>query len=183
MADSSALASFQAAFAAMSQRERRMVAAAAVAVGVFLIFMVTFSFSTKAESIRGRTTQKLSKLQDVQDLAAGYREAAAAQSAVERQLAASNIRLMSFLEEKAGQKGIELPTINPKADVPVEGTKIIESSVELTLTDQKLNRVLEFLQAIEGGPAIVKVKYLRLEPRVSNESVTAWLTVATYHLK
>jgi general secretion pathway protein M len=29
----------------------------------------------------------------------------------------------------------------------------------------------------------VKVKYMRLEPRPSTESITAWLQVATYHLK
>ncbi len=89
---------------------------------------------------------------------------------------------MSYIEERANQKGIELPSINPKADVPV-GDKIVESSVELTLTDQKLNRLVEFLQALEAGPGIVKVKYLRLEPRVQNETITAWLTVATYHVK
>ena len=87
------------------------------------------------------------------------------------------------LQTLAKKKGVELPTINPKADVALEGTKIVESSVEVTLTDVKLNRLLEFLQAVEGGPGVVKVKYMRLEPRVSNESITAWLQIATYHLK
>lgn len=180
MADLSQLSN---AFSALSQRERRLVAAAGVVVGLFVVFLVTFSFGSKADSIRSRTQGKLRRLGEVQDLAGGFREAAAQQANLERQLAASNIRLMSYLEEKAQAKGIDLPTINPKADVQLEGTKIVESAVELTLTDQKLNRVLDFLSAVEGGPAIVKVKYLRLEPRPSNETVTAWLTIATYHLK
>jgi general secretion pathway protein M len=53
----------------------------------------------------------------------------------------------------------------------------------VTLTDVKLNRLVDFLQAVEAGPGIVKVKYLRLEPRPAQETVTAWLTVATYKLK
>jgi general secretion pathway protein M len=43
--------------------------------------------------------------------------------------------------------------------------------------------LVEFLQAIENGPGVVKVKYLRLEPRPQNETITAWLTIATYRLK
>ena len=51
------------------------------------------------------------------------------------------------------------------------------------MPDVKLNRLLEFLQAVEGAPGVVKVKYMRLEPRVASESITAWLQIATYHLK
>ncbi len=179
----SQLAQLQNSFATLSARERRMVAAAGVAVGVFALFMITFSFSSKATAIRSRTSNKIAKLQEVQDLAAGFGETKRLQDALERQLAASNVRLISYLEERAQLKGLELPTINPKADVPLEGSKIVESSVELTLTDVKINRLIEFLTAIEAGPGIVKVKYLRLEPRVANDTITAWLTVATYHLK
>lgn len=173
----------QTTLATLSARERRMVIFAGLAVLVFVVFMVTFSFSNKANAIRSRTAQKIEKLGRAQDLAAVYNQSKAQREMAERQLAASNIRLSSFLEDVAKQKGVELPTINPKADVALEGTKIVESSVEVTLTDVKLNRLLEFLQAVEGAPGVVKVKYMRLEPRVSNESITAWLQIATYHLK
>lgn len=172
----------QSSLATLSARERRMVLAAGFVVSVFVVFMVTFSFSNKATAIRSRTTQKIDKLTRVQELAASYNQSRAQREMAERQLAASNIRLSSFLEDIAKQKGVELPTINPKADVALEGTKIVESSVEATLT-MRLNRLLEFLQAVEGAPGVVKVKYMRLEPRVASESITAWLQIATYHLK
>lgn len=175
--------SLQGLFAAMSQRERRMVATALVAVVAFSVFMVSHGFSTSAARIRGRTAQKLRILGEAQVLAAGYGEARAKQEALERELAASNVKLISYLEERATQRGLELPTITPRPDVTLEGTKIQESAVELTLTDVKLNRLVEFLEAIEAGPGVVKVKFLRLEPRAKTETVTAWLTVATYHLK
>ncbi|MEW6434049.1 MAG: type II secretion system protein GspM [Myxococcota bacterium] len=176
-------ATLQTSLATLSARERRMVTFAAVAVAVFLVFIITFTFGSKADSIRRRTAEKIAKLEEVQTVAGGYGQARAAQEAMERQLAASNVRLISYLEEKAQKTGIELPTINPKADVQLEGTKIVESAVEVTLTDVKLNRLVEFLTLVEAGPGIVKVRYMRLEPRVSNESITAWLTIATYHLK
>ena len=173
----------QTSFAALSSREKRMVGGGAAALVVFALFAVVMSFGSKADSIRSRTASKISRLDEVQTLAAGYRDARAKQDALENQLRASNVRLVTYLEDKAKPAGIELPSINPKADVPLEGSKIVESAVEVTLTDVKLNRLLDFLQAIEAGPGVVKVKYLRLEPRPAQETVTAWLTVATYKLK
>jgi general secretion pathway protein M len=176
-------ANLQTSFAALSARERRMVLGAGLAVAVFIVFVVTMSFSNKANSIRRRTADKISQLEEVQTLAAGYRDAKAKQDALEAQLRASNVRLVSFLEDKAKPAGIELPSINPKADLPLEGSKIVESAVELTLTDVRLDRLLDFLKAVEAGPGIVKVKYLRLQPRPAQENVTAWITIATYKLK
>ena len=177
----------QTSFAALSSREKRMVGGAGLAITIFVVFMVVFTFNKKAEDIRRRTGDKLLKLDEVQTLANGYRDAKAKQDALEGQLRASNVRLVSYLEEKAKPAGIELPSINPKADVPLEGSKIIESAVEVTLTDVKLNRLVDFIQSVEAGPGIVKVKYLRLEPRPNavpeNGTVTAWLQVATYKLK
>jgi general secretion pathway protein M len=176
-------ASLSTSFSTLTQRERRLVVAAGVAVSVFVIFMVLFSFSSKADGIRRRTQEKLLKLEEVQALAGGYRDRAAAQEALERQLQASNVRLISYLEEKSKKAGLELPSFNPKPEVPLEGSRILENAVELTLTDVKLNRLVDFLTAVEAGPGLVKVKHLRLEPRIQNETVTAWLTVVTYHTK
>lgn len=173
----------QTSFAALSSREKRMVMGAGLAVAVFAVFLTVFTFSNKADDIRRRTDNKIRQLDEIQTLASGYRDAKARQEALENQLRASNVRLVTFLEEKAKPAGIELPSITPKADIPLDGSKIVESSAELTLTDVKLNRLVDFLQSVEAGPGIVKVKYLRLEPRPAQETVTAWLTVATYKLK
>ncbi len=173
----------QTSFAALSSREKRMVGGAAAAVAVFAVFMVIFTFGNKAEAIRKRTNEKISKLDEVQTLASGYRDAKARQDQLEGQLRASNVRLVSYLEDKAKPAGIELPSINPKADMPLENSHIVESSVEVTLSDVKLNRLVEFLQSVEAGPGIVKVKNLRLEPRVAQETVTAWVTISTYRMK
>lgn len=175
--------SVQTSLAAMSEREKRMLAGTSIVVFLFLVLMVSMSSARKAQAIRQRTADGIGHLEDIQTLASGYREAKAKQDGLENQLRSSNIRLVSYLEEKAKPAGIELPSINPKADVPLEGSKIVESAVEVTLTDVKLNRLIDFLQSVEAGPGIVKVKYLRIEPRVAQETVTAWVTVATYKLK
>lgn len=170
-------------FGTLTARERRLVALAGVALVAFLVFVVTLSFANKASSIRARTAQKALLLEEVQTLALGFREVESQRAALEARLRASNVRLASYLEEKGTRAGLEIPSINPRADVTLDGDKIVESAVEVTLTDIKLNRLVDFLQAVESGPGMVQVKYLRVEPRPASESLTAWLTVATYHLK
>jgi general secretion pathway protein M len=177
------LNNLQNSFATLSSRERKMVLGAALAVGVFVVFLVTWNFASSAESIRKRTQAKIARLEEVQDLAATYRDAKGVQEAMEQRLAASNVRLISYLEEKGNKAGLTIPSINPKADVTLEGEKIVESAAEFTLTDVPLNRLVDFLSAVEAGPGVVKVKYLRIEPRLKEETLTAWVVVATYHLK
>lgn len=181
MADLSA--ALQSSFSTLSVRERRLVTAGGLAVVAFVVFMVLFSFGQRAGAIRRTIEKKTGSLETVLTLAAGYRDQRAAQEQVERQLAASNVKLISFLEEKAKAAGVELPSISPKPDLTLDGTKIVESGVEITLTDVKLDRLVEFVTAIEAGPGMVKVKYLRLEPRPASENLTAWISIATYKLK
>ncbi len=176
-------AALQNSFSTLSVRERRLVTAGGLAAVGFIVFMVLFTFGQKADSLRRTIEKKTGTLESVLTLAAGYRDQRSAQEQVERQLAASNVKLISFLEEKAKAAGVELPSISPKPDVTIDGTKIVESGVEITLTDVKLDRLVEFVTALEAGPGIVKVKYLRLEPRPANENLTAWISIATYRLK
>lgn len=177
------LARAQAWFQTLNSRERRLVALAAAGVVAFVLFLVTFTFSNTATRIRGRTQEKIALLDEVQGLAAGFRDSEAKRTALEAQLRASNVRLASYLEEKGTRAGLDIPSINPRADVTLQGEKIVESSVEVTLTDIKINRLVDFLASVEQGPGMVKVKYLRLEPRPGNETLTAWVTIATYKLK
>jgi general secretion pathway protein M len=170
-------------FERLSSRERRMVLATGGAVLVFVLFVIIFSFANSADGYRKRTDQKLAKLREVQSLAASYREATMERQGVEQQLTGSNVRLMSYVEEKATQAGLTVPNMTPKNDVGIGDGQIVESSVELTFTDVDLRKLHDFLSSVESGPGVVKVKSLRLEPRASSQSLTAWTTVATYKLK
>ena len=160
-----------------------MVLATGGAVATFVLFLIFMSFSNTASSYRKRTDQKLEKLREVQTLAASYREAAQERQALEQQLTGSDVRLMSYVEEKATQAGLTVPNMSPKNDVGIGDGQIVESAVELTFTDVDLRKLHDFLTSVERGPGIVKVKSLRLEPHDAAETLTAWTTVATYKLK
>ena len=177
------LADLQTWFQRLTPRERRLVAIASSAFGAFVLFSVLISFSTSAAGYRRRTEEKLNKLKEVQTLAASYREAEQNRQTMERQLTTNKLSLMSYLEEKATGSGVSIPSMNQKPDASIADGKIVESSVDITLQDITVNRMVEFLSAVERGPGVVKVKNLRVEPRTTEQTLTVWATVATYRLK
>jgi general secretion pathway protein M len=170
-------------FLGRTERERRLLVACAGAVAVFVLFILVFSFASSASSYRRRTAYKQTQLQEVEALASSYNEAQRSRQSIEQQLTSNDVKLISYLEEKGSAVGLDIPTINPKGDVPIGDGRIVESSVELTLTDVPLGKLVNFLQNVERGPGVVKVKSLRLEPRSNDQVLTAWTTIATYRLK
>jgi general secretion pathway protein M len=177
------LANARAWFERLNPREKQMVGGLALVFSLFLLFLILFSFSSSASSYRTRTDQKLTKLREVQSLATSYREAEQARQGVEQQLTQSNVRLISYIEERATAAGLEVPSFNPKPDVSLGDGRIVESSVELTFTDVDLREFTDFLKTVESGPGMVKVKNLRLDPRPGSETLAASTTVATYKMK
>src|SRR5450755_3651594 len=167
----------------LSRRERVLVGAASAGVLCFAIFIILFSLANAADDTRRRTAAKLSQLATAQALSQSYAEAERARKADEAQLATCGVSLMTYLEEKGAQAGLAIPALTPKADAPIGDGRIVESTVELTLTDISVSALVSFLAAVERGPGMVRVKSLRVEPRTKDNVLTAWATVATYKLK
>ena len=170
-------------FLGLSQRERVMVTSAGGAAVVVVTFLVLFLLSTSANATRHRTEGKLQRLAEAEQLAGGYAEAERARKQAEAALTSSEVSLPTYVDEKGRHAGLEIPSLNPKGDIPVGDGRIIESSVELTLTDISLPRLVDFLGSLEQGPGVVRVTFLRIEPRPKDGVLTAWTTVTSYRLK
>jgi hypothetical protein len=104
---------------------------------VLLAFIVLFLLSSSADATRRRTESKLQRLAEAEQLAAGYAEAERARKQAEAALTSSEVSLPTYVDEKGRKAGLDIPSLNPKGDVPVGDGRIIESSVELTL-DRRL---------------------------------------------
>ncbi len=167
----------------LSPRERVMVTSAGAATVVVVTLLVLFLLSTSADATRRRTESKLQRLAEAEQLATGYAEAERARKQAEAALTAGDVSLLTYVTEKGKSAGLEIPSLNPKGDVPLGDGRIVESSVELTLTDVALPRLVDFLGALEQGPGVVRVTFLRIEPRPKDGVLTAWTTVTAYHLK
>jgi general secretion pathway protein M len=170
-------------FERLNTREKWMVGGLSVVFSLVLIFIIGFSFASSANGYRTRTNQKITKLREVQGLASSYREAEQTRQQVEQQLTQSNVRLISYLEEKATAAGLAVPSFNPKPDVSLGDGRIVESSVEITFTNVDLRQFTDFLRTVESGPGMVKVKNLRIDPRSDADTLAASTTVATYRMK
>jgi general secretion pathway protein M len=173
----------QAWYLRLNPRERVMVSAAGGATVVVVAFVVLFLLSTSADNTRRRTETKLQRLAEAEQLAAGFAEAERARKQAEAALTAGDVSLLTYVSEKGKQAGIDVPSFNPKNDIPLGDGRIIESSVEFTLTDVALPRLVGFLGALEQGPGVVRVTFLRIEPRPKDGVLTAWTTVTAYRLK
>jgi general secretion pathway protein M len=176
-------ADLQAWFLRLNPRERVMVTSAGAATVVVVTFVVLFLLSSSADATRRRTESKLQRLAEAEQLATGYAEAERARKQAEAALTSSDVSLLTYVNEKGSKAGLEIPSLNPKGDIPVGDGRIIESSVELTLTDVSLPRLVDFLGSLEQGPGVVRVTFLRIEPRPKDEVLTAWTTVSSYRLK
>jgi general secretion pathway protein M len=170
-------------FLGLNPRERVMVTGAGATTVVVVIFLVLFLLSSSADATRRRTQTKLQRLAEAEQLASGYAEAERARKQAEAALTSSEVSLPTFVDEKGRHVGLDIPSLNPKGDVPVGDGRIIESSVELTLTDISLPRLVDFLGSLEQGPGVVRVTFLRIEPRPKDGVLTAWTTVTSYRLK
>jgi general secretion pathway protein M len=176
-------ADVQAWFLRLNPRERVMVTSAGAATVVLVLFVVLFLLSSSADATRRRTESKLQRLAEAEQLASGYAEAERARKQAEAALTSSEVSLPTYVDEKGRKAGLDIPSLNPKGDVPVGDGRIIESSVELTLTDVPLPRLVDFLGSLEQGPGVVRVTFLRMEPRPKDGVLTAWTTVTSYRLK
>jgi general secretion pathway protein M len=170
-------------FLRLNPRERVMVTSAGAATVVVVSFIVLFSLSSSADATRRRTQSNLQRLAEAEQLATGYAEAERARKQAEAALTSSEVSLPTYVDEKGRKVGLVIPSLNPKGDVPVGDGRIIESSVELTLTDVALPKLVDFLGSLEQGPGVVRVTFLRIEPRPKDGVLTAWTTVTSYRLK
>jgi hypothetical protein len=69
-----------------------------------------------------------------------------------------------------------------KGSQPLNETKITESSVEVTFTRIKLEKLIKFLSGVESGSGLVKVTRMQIRPRSDEPVLDASLVITTYQL-
>jgi general secretion pathway protein M len=167
----------------LSPRERVMVTAAALAVAVFFVWLVSFRISQGMSAREDRIEAKTKVLSQFGKLAAGYRQHEAERKAVEARLKGQPVQLMSHIAQTGATLGIQVNDLRPSGNpTDVEGVR--EESVEVNLARIDLPRLARLLQSLERGAGVVKVRRVRLTTRSDDPTlVDATLVVATYQLK
>ena len=167
----------------LSPRERLMVGAAALAVGLFLVWLLSFRISQGMSAREARIEGKTKVLSQFGKLASGYRQREAERRAVEAKLKGQPVQLMSHIAQAGATLGIQVNDLRPSGSpTDVEGVR--EETVEVNLARIDLPRLARLLQSLERGAGVVRVRRVRLTTRSDDPTlVDATLVVATYQLK
>ena len=175
-------ASAEAWFGALAPRERTLVSAAAAAVVLFVLFLAGTAVSRGISAREARIEAKTRVLSQVGKLAASYRAAQGERQALEARLKGRPVQLMSHVSQTGAALGIEVNDLRPTG-APVETEGLVEESVEVSLPRLDMGRLARLLQALEGGPGVVKVRRVRITTRSDDPAlVDVTLVVATYGL-
>lgn len=169
--------------AKLSARERLMVGAAAAAVVIFTVYVVSLQISRGITARELRVEAKTKVVSQIGKLAEGYRRQQAEKKAVEARLQGQPVQLMSFISQTGATVGVEVNDLRPTG-APTENAGVVEESVEVNLARIDPARLGRLLQALERGPGVVLVRRLRLTTRTDDPAlVDAAIVVSTYQLR
>lgn len=175
-------AELEARFGRLSQRERVLVSSAGAAVVVFVVLMISAGISRSTTERQRRIEEKTRVLAQVGELADGYRRAQAERQALEARLKAQPIPVMTHVSQTGQALGIEVGDLRPSG-TPEEIEGISAESVEVSLPRIDPSRLGRFLQALEGGQGVVKVRRVRLSTRSDDPKVVdATVVVSNFQL-
>jgi general secretion pathway protein M len=167
----------------LSPRERVMVSSATAAVFLFVAFLVSTQLTRGIAAREERVEQKTRVLSQIGKLAEGYRQRQSERQALEARLKGAPVQLLSYISAQGASMQIDVGDLRPvNAPGDLEGLK--EDSVEVNLAKVELGTLARFLQALERGQGVVRVRRLRLTSRADDpRQVDATFTVSAYALK
>lgn len=167
----------------LAPRERVMVSLAAAAVFLFFAWIVSSQVAHGIAAREQRIEDKTRVLSQVGKLAEGYRQKQAERQAQEARLKGPPVQLLSYISQQGTGMQIDVGDLRPISS-PGELEGIREDAVEVNLAKVELGKLARFLQALERGQGVVRVRRLRLTSRADDpRQVDATFTVSTYQLK
>jgi len=165
-------------FARLSQQEQFLVLGGVAGLGVLIILLAGLSLSTAVAHAEYRVKVKADQLAEVITLQGMYKARVQARETRMRQLGRVNIRLVSVVEDTARQAGVEIGQLRPEEGEPsAEG--IVESSVDLRVSNLSSDRLQDFLMRLESAPGAVVVRRIRIDRPYGKDSLNLEATVTS----
>ncbi|MEO1338696.1 MAG: hypothetical protein AAFV29_23835, partial [Myxococcota bacterium] len=129
-----------------------------------------------------RIKVKESKLVEVGELRTDYQRRLNEQQRIANRVRSNNnLRLLSYLEDKGKQAGIELKNITERPGENTGSEQVKEEAAEVSVKKVSLDRLYEFLRQVEQGNPLVKVRRLKIKQRFDDrQMLDASVTVGTF---
>jgi hypothetical protein len=169
---------------ALSQLSRREQLLVALALTVFAAGVLGFGSYSISRSIHRREVaidEKSKALVDIGRLTATFREREIQRQQLEARLRVP-VRLFTYIDDTSKKQGVVIGDMQDRGTV-MGSDKISESTVEFDLSRVTPDKLRNFMNEIEHGPHLVKIKKIRLRVRLDDpNSMDAALTVSTYSM-
>jgi len=162
-----------------TRRERIMLAAIAAGVVLGLITLIGLGFSHAIHRRELAIANKSKSLKDITQLAATFGERSRIRQLLEQRLK-EKVSLFTFIDDVSKRQHIEIGDMQDHGSNTGQD-KITESTVELDLNKLTLDKLTDFLNALEHDPHLIKVKKIRLRGRIDDpNAVDVSMTIAAY---
>jgi len=168
----------------MSKRERTLVMAGGVVLGLSLIFLLIVDpLLDKLDRLERQTVRKQKDLTELAALSQAYLTKRDRLAKVESRMPAldSHFSLLTFMEEAAttAQVRERITSMQPQVQTLAQGYE--ETAVDLRLEGVQLPDILAFLVAIDQAPYDLHVRHLQMRPKFDNPvSMDATIRVLSY---
>lgn len=165
----------------LSTRERVLVGIASSMLVAILLLVAGLGFSRAIHRRQVSVEDKRKALEEIWTLAGTYRERDAKWQQLKARLDAP-VKLFTYIDDLSKKQGVEIGDMQDRGST-TGSDKITEGVVEFDLNKLTLDKLTSFLNAIEHGQHIVKVKKIRIRTRLDDvNSVDVSLSVATYSM-
>jgi type II secretory pathway component PulM len=167
----------------MTDRERKLVIVAIVAIALFALAAVAMGVSSFMASREKRIRLHKDEIAQIEALRVAYDAATARDKAAEARIkTASSTSLFSLLQKSAADVGLSLQDLNERR-IPVKDSDLTEVTVDVNLKEISVDKLVTLLEKVEGrsSDGVVKVTKLKVKTKYDNpEMLEAALTVSTW---
>jgi general secretion pathway protein M len=175
------IARLRAAWGNLADRERILVSAAGLMVGVALVWVIlVMPAFAKRRSLEERAAAAAEQLQVMGRLRAEFDEVQQRLSTVEQRIRSGpRGNLRTTLEDLARQSGVKIESMEPQSSPTNERYR--ETKVEVALKGVTLPQTVNYLHRIEASRQVLSVKSLRIRTRAdAPELLDVTFTVSSF---
>lgn len=169
-------------FERLSGREQVMVLFLIVAFLGMVIGFSGFLVSRDLKMRKKRIAAKLEQLKSVAELRGDYQRRLGDQQRLAAEVKQNQgMRILSYLEDLAKKSNVDLGNASERPGAPTGSDQVREEAAEVAITNVSLDRLYKFLEQIETGNPLVKVRALKIKTRFDKKDMLdASITVGTY---
>lgn len=173
----------RAGFGRLSQQEQFIVLVSGGVATFVILVGLGWAVASAIDSAEHRVKVKTEQLSEVLRLQGEYRAKIAEKEARLLELDKSaKVRMVSMVEDIARQAGVEIGQLRPEDSEPTPDG-IIESRLDLKVSNLSADRLQDFLDRLEKAPGLVVVRRLKLNRPYRRDTLDLEVTLTTYKRK